>query len=122
VFHDSIIVKDFERAAVPHQAPADSALTGTERMVIELSRRDPASSIAPPNRLLDRLFGRRRPLILSCPRLEALRRYAILYRLRGDALPVDEEERLRAAGYDGPQIGAIACAVRTPRARSLPDQ
>lgn len=122
VFHDAIMVADFESAEAPGGAPDGGALTDTERVVIALSRRDPVSSIAPPSRFLDRLFRSRHPLTLSCPRLEALRRYAILYRLRGDALPADERERLRAAGYDGPQIGVITRAVRAEHAGPMPDR
>ncbi len=121
MFHDASRTLNFARADGPRRTPG-GVLTATDRMVIELSRRDPAPSVAPPSRFFGRLFGARQPSALACPRLEALRRFAIHYRLRGDALPVEEHERLIEAGYGEPQISAIIRVLRDPRARTFSGQ
>lgn len=82
-------------------------LTAIELAVIALSRSDRASSLRRQNDLSRFIFGQRTNLRLADPRLEALRRYAILLRLHGAALPRLERERLCDAGYDDRQIGEI---------------
>lgn len=96
-----------QRASVSPTRRDDQALSGLERLTVELSLRDGMNSVRIPTRM-DRLlalaFGLRRALPLADPRLEALRRYAVLYRLRGDALLVDKETLAEEAGLDRAKI------------------
>lgn len=77
-------------------------LTLLEQRVVAISLFDDHSSIDPPAgmaRLRAWLFGVRPANSLADKRLEALRRYCVLLRLASDALPPEETQRLRAAGY-----------------------
>ncbi len=85
----------------------DHILTAIELAVIALSRGDRASSLVRQSNLSRCIFGQRASLRLADPRLEALRRYAILLRLHGTALTRLERERLGDAGYDDRQIDEI---------------
>jgi hypothetical protein len=62
---------------------------------------------------------------LSGERLEALRRYAILYRLEGAKLSEGEEARLLGLGYSATQAATVRAMVdamdfRAPRKRGWP--
>ncbi|PZU46066.1 MAG: hypothetical protein DI568_12645 [Sphingomonas sp.] len=75
-------------------------LTPLEMRVIAMSRGDLPGSLARQSRLFRWIRGQRTdPLPLADPRLEALRRYAILYRMHGKALDERESRRLRDAGF-----------------------
>ena len=83
-------------------------LTALERLVIALSHNDPATSLKPQGPLARWIYGRSaRPLSLANPRLEALRRYAILHRTDAGTLARQEAEQLRLAGYDQHRIAQI---------------
>lgn len=87
--------------SAPH-ARAMPALTKLERLVIHIARSDGIDSLAQPergNRFTRWLFRADRLNPLADPRLEALRRYAVLLRLHGDAMPADEARRLLDAGF-----------------------
>lgn len=78
------------------------ALTKLERLAVHIAQGDGIDSLAQPkrgNRFTRWLFRADRPNPLADPRLEALRRYAVLLRLRGDAMPADETRRLVDAGF-----------------------
>lgn len=78
------------------------ALTKLERLAIHIAQSDGIDSLAQPergNRFTRWLFRSDRPNPLADPRLEALRRYAVLLRLRGDAMPSDETRSLLDAGF-----------------------
>lgn len=85
----------------------DQVLTSIELVVIALARDDPPSSLVQRRGLVRQMFGRRVRHSLAAPRLEALRRYAILRRVHDVAFDGVERERLRAIGFDDSQIGAI---------------
>jgi outer membrane protein len=93
-------------------------LTNIDLAVIALSRRDPSSSLKSQRRLVLRLFGAQAHPPLASPRLEALRRYAIMRRLHGARLAGDEHERLLGAGYDARQIEMIDHLVTPPSVRT----
>lgn len=77
-----------------------SSLTQLERAVIALARNDPASSLKRPGRTARWLRGSSfAPLPLANPRLEALRRYAILRRVLGGGLAHQERENLFNSGF-----------------------
>jgi len=107
------------RADAPLALPAPfrakrAVLTRAEHDVLFLSRRDPRSSVAGRGAVrsrLRRLFGLSTPNRLADPRLEALRRFAVLLRARGNRLPATEEARLMAAGFDADQVAAVAQAI-----------
>ncbi|HWI85971.1 MAG TPA: hypothetical protein VNT42_06560 [Sphingomonas sp.] len=78
--------------------PTEPKLSSQERLVILLSRRDPVGSLRPPrsySRLVRFLFGIDPPHRLADTRLEALRRYAVTYRLRHP-----DAQRVEAAAID----------------------
>jgi len=83
-------------------------LTPLEEQVIAVSLGDRRSSLTPRSSFFLWFFGHRaRSLPLANPRLEALRRYAILSRTSKQGFPQDECDRLVQAGYDAPQKEAI---------------
>lgn len=97
---------------------SSTTLTTIEMTVIALSRGDRASSLTRQNALCRLMLGQRPNLRLANPRLEALRRYAVLLRLHGSALCIAERERLCDAGFDDWQIGEIGRLVML----SLPEE
>ena len=103
--------------ALPPLAPsaprAAAPLDLTMLRVLHLARRDPLRSLypySPRARVAHRLFGGRPPARLACPRLEALRRYAVLLRHHGVA-PVAEAMQLGAAGVSPAAIAAIHAII-----------
>ncbi|WP_404713224.1 hypothetical protein [Sphingomonas sp. MMS24-J13] len=98
-------------------------LGAQERRAVLLARSDPPSSLhrGLGSRLLSLLFGIETPRMLADGRLEALRRYALLYRIHGKALPEIESERARDAGYSDGELARaralidVAHAIRRPR-------
>lgn len=83
-------------------------LTPLEKQVIAVSLGDPRSSLMPRSNIILWFFGHRATsLPLANPRLEALRRYAILSRTSKQSLPSGECDRLCQAGYDARQKEAI---------------
>jgi hypothetical protein len=73
-----------------------------EWSVIALARRDTLSSLDRPGRLamaLGTIFGGRRNPQLADPRLEALRRFAVMLRHLRDRLPDRELVRFIKAGF-----------------------
>ncbi len=92
-----------------------------ERDVVRLSCRDGRSSLHAPGRLarigmLLTGFGRR--TALSDLRLEALRRYAVLYRLDGDALDEAEDVAINRAGFQDREIRQVRQLVDSQVARN----
>jgi hypothetical protein len=83
-------------------------LTPLERAVVALSRADPISSLRPNSRKRGWILGLPAgPLPLANPRLEALRRYAILRRVHGAARVEAERDQLHEAGFDNSKIQEI---------------
>ncbi len=78
--------------------------------VIRIARSDSRWSLRAPGRVgraLAWLFGWKPTNRLADPHLESLRRYAVMFRLRGDRLPVEETTRLLAAGFTRGAINEI---------------
>jgi hypothetical protein len=85
-----------------------------ERAAVLVSLRDSRASAARSrrrSRFMRIVFGQRRRISLADDRLEALRRYAILYRLEGAALSREEEERLLGAGLSDRHATAARALV-----------
>lgn len=94
-------------------------LNDVERAVVQLSREDPLVSLDDRQSTFDRMatvFGGRPPNTLADLRLEALRRHAVLLRLRGVASET-EMARFIAAGYSVQQSAAIERMVAPWRSR-----
>ena len=73
-----------------------------ELQVINLAEADPVASIGAPSRFtafFERWLGIERPRPLADSRLEALRRFAVLARVTGGRLPVEEVRQFLAAGF-----------------------
>ena len=109
-------------------APPAIRLSAQERLVVILSRTDPLWSLRPRHthsRLLRFLFGIEAPHNLADPRLEALRRYAVTYRLR-DASLSEEEKGAVQAGFSAGQLAQVrnmtdgARALRPRRSTGQP--
>jgi hypothetical protein len=93
-------------------------LESQERLVVLLSRTDPMWSLRPRHthsRLLSLLFGIEAPHHLADARLEALRRYAVTYRLR-DASVADAEAGALDAGYAASQLTQVRHMIDGARA------
>ena len=85
-----------------------------EWSVIALAKRDPLRSLTRPSRLsraMGGLFGLGTRSTLADPRLEALRRLAVLAWRRGFALPLAEIDRFLAAGFHEAQIETLVESV-----------
>jgi hypothetical protein len=90
-------------------AASGDALSKTEQATLLASLADDRASVATTTSgrpLVRVLFGFPPPVRLAGARLEALRRYAVLYRLEGAALPPEEDSRLRKAGFSDRQVEA----------------
>ena len=99
-------------------SPTGALLQRVERDVLLASRRDRVSSLggeAPLGRWNARLFGIRASNRLADPRLEALRRFAVLLRSRGEGLPSAEQARIVAAGFSPMQVAEIRRLIEAER-------
>lgn len=97
---------------------ATARFTHAEARVIALADSDRADSVGARSRLgrfIDRVFGIRRSNPLADPRLEALRRFAVLARLSDGRLPGAEIERFIAAGFTVLQARALQLRVAASR-------
>ena len=106
-------------------AGSGSALSEAEKAALLASFADGRASLAAAGlgrRVARALFGLRPPVALAAARLEALRRYALLYRLEGAALPLEEDKRLREAGFSDRQADAARALVdaQSPRRSARP--
>jgi hypothetical protein len=99
----------------------DAAFDRREWEVIVLARQDGLASLREPSRLarlLDRLFGAGINRRLANPRLEALRRFAVLAWHHGYALPVSAMKAFKEAGYSLDHIELLLASVSTSRTQS----
>ncbi|MBY8822364.1 hypothetical protein [Sphingomonas colocasiae] len=90
---------DEATSAAPGTEPVFSAL---EMSVVALAARDTAWSVRPRTRfvrIVEALFGIRRSNPLANPRLEALRRFAVIARTVRGAVPAPELQAFFAAGF-----------------------
>lgn len=103
-------------------APAVAAgLSALEWSVVALARRDRLSSLGTPGRLsmaLGAIFGGvRTSPTLADPRLEALRRMAVLSWRRGFLIPTSELKAFLAAGFSIDQYEALMTSIGAARAK-----
>jgi len=112
-----------DRAAVAHAvvAPVEPrpALTELERSVIGLARGDGLSTLRTPGRLsrwLELVFGVRISPMLADPKLEALRRVAVLSWKRGYSIASAEVKAFLAAGYSPAHYELVVDTIAAARA------
>lgn len=102
-------------------APAPAALSALEWSVVALAQRDRLSSLSQPGPLsvaLGKVFGtRRRSPHLADPRLEALRRMAVLSWHRGFAVPASELKAFLRAGFSTDQYELMLASIGAARSR-----
>lgn len=87
-------------------SPAPAAFSTLEWLVIRLAARDHLASLRQPGRvgrLVARIFGARAESRLASPRLEALRRIAVLAWHHGYNVPRSELATFRQAGFSSDQ-------------------
>lgn len=116
---DLAATRPFEASTAVRQGGA--RLGSQERLVVLLSRTDPLWSVRPRRtggRLLGFLFGMEAPHRLADPRLEALRRYAVAYRLRDEGAEDAEAAALRA-GFSGAQLAQARHMIDGARAHHV---
>jgi hypothetical protein len=98
--------------------------TRGEWQVIVLAQRDGLSSLRPPTRLaklMGKLFGEGINPRLADPRLEALRRLAVLAWQHGYAVPISAIKAIKAYGFSGDQIELLLASVANGRSSSAPN-
>lgn len=91
-------------------APTPVALTAVERHTLMLARSDGRRSVDDPNRFIRAMramAGITAPNRLADPKLEALRRYSVLYRLEGNGLELEEDDRILHSGFTLAQAATI---------------
>jgi len=104
-----------DHAAPPAEARVFSAL---EWLVIALAQRDSLSSLRQPGRFARAaaaLFGGAGERPLAGPRLEALRRFAVLARHRRGNVPASEVAAFHGAGFSVDQGAALIASVDAAR-------
>ena len=105
---------------VPVVRAKAASLSPLEWLVVAIAERDHLSSLRAPGRLatvLGALFGSRRPANLASPRLEALRRMAVMLWQRGDAVAREEIIAFMSAGYSRAQLELVTESIETARER-----
>jgi hypothetical protein len=91
-------------------APTETGFSALEWLVIALAERDRPSSLAKPGRIasaLHRIFGGGNQHRLANPKLEALRRFAVMAWHHGGNVAPSELRAMREAGYTRGQIEAL---------------
>ncbi len=103
---------------VPTAEEDRPVLTELERSVIGIARRDGLSTLRQPGRLsrwLGLIFGVRISPQLADPKLEALRRIAVLSWRRGYAIASAEVKAFVAAGYSPAFYELVVDTIATAR-------
>lgn len=121
-FHDAdgIAVGSFADRPRPVAAPVADGLTALEWSVVTIARTDSLSSLRRPGLLtrLVRVMLQSRKTMLADPRLEALRRIAVLTWRHGYTIASDEVRAFLAAGFTPGQYETMANAIGAARAKA----
>ena len=94
-------------------------LSALEWSVVAVARKDSLASLREPGRLgmaMAALFGGRQNPKLTDPRLEALRRVAVLAWHHGYTLPVSEIKAFMKAGFSADQFETLLASISRGRA------
>lgn len=105
---------------VPLAEAIDASFDRREWSVIALARHDGLASLRAPSRLgrlIERLFGASVDKRLADPRLEALRRFAVLAWHHGYTLPVSAMKAVKEAGYSLDHIELLLAQISSDRTR-----
>jgi len=105
--------------AAPVPATAEPQLSALEWSVVAVARNDSLASLREPGRLgmaMAALFGTRQNPRLTDPRLEALRRFAVLAWHHGYTLPVSEIKAFMKAGFSADQFETLLASISRGRA------
>lgn len=112
-----------ERAPAPVGAPATPArLSALEWSVVAIAWGDRLSSLRRPGwfaQLIGGVFGGHNPR-LADPRLEALRRMAVLTWHHGYAVPSQEVRAFRDAGYSVDEYELLVDSIAAARSQGAP--
>jgi hypothetical protein len=116
LFLDTMVTEAALSAVVPPEAlvPPSPDLTALEWSVVALARGDRRSTLREPGPFANAaavLFGRRQNPRLADPRLEALRRVAVLLWHDGSLLPDAEFDALMAAGFTLAQFDRLTVHI-----------
>jgi hypothetical protein len=101
--------------AITADRAADDRLSALEWAVVVLARRDTLATLREPGRLsvaLGNLFGKLPNPRLADPRLEALRRLAVLTWHDRVAVPAQEIADFLAAGFTNGQYHTLRASIR----------
>jgi hypothetical protein len=107
----------------PRHDPIDIGFAHREWQVIALAERDPLNSLEAPGRIgraLAWMFGGGGDPRLADPKLEALRRLAVLAWHKGYAVPVSAIKAFKEAGFTVDQLEVLLASIgvrRTSRGR-----
>lgn len=102
-------------------ASSEARLSPLEWSVVALARGDSLSSLRSPGRIaiaMGGVFGTRQNPRLACPRLEALRRIAVLSWHRGFAVPGHEVTAFTTAGFTLDQYELLVASTSRARVTS----
>jgi hypothetical protein len=113
--HDAALASLIAR---PKADPTPATLSPLEWSVVALAQRDRLSSIDRPGPVsiaMGRLFGGRRSPDLADPRLEALRRLAVIAWHRGYAVHSSEIHAFKAAGFSMAQYELVLASISRGR-------
>ena len=105
--------------AAPASETAEPQLSALEWSVVAVARNDSLASLREPGRLgmaMAALFGGRQNPKLTDPRLEALRRVAVLAWHHGYTLPVSEIKAFMKAGFSADQFETLLASISRGRA------
>jgi hypothetical protein len=98
--------------------------TRREWQVIVLAQRDGLASLRAPgrlSRLMGRLFGEGINPRLADPRLEALRRLAVLAWQESYAVPISAIKAIKAFGFSADQVELLLASVANGRSSKAPN-
>lgn len=122
-------VRDVAAASSSYAMPVLEAVepvgfTRREWQVIVLAQRDGLSSLRAPGRLaklMRKLFGETVNPRLADPRLEALRRLAVLAWQDSYAVPISAIKAIKAFGFSGDQVELLLASVAQGRSSKQPN-
>jgi len=99
-------------APAPELPPRRLGRPERDAIALALSEGRAALRLGRVSRVLGRAWlGMNEERLFAADRIEAIRRYAVRYRLEGGALPVAEDDRLRAAGVDEVEAAHLRAIV-----------
>ena len=110
---------DASLVETPAAEPTEPQLSALEWSVVAVARNDSLASLREPGRLgmaMAALFGTRQNPKLTDPRLEALRRVAVLAWHHGYTLPVSEIKAFMKAGFSADQFETLLASISRGRA------